>query len=312
MIGRLARAGVLGINRRGLDLVFRLNPRRAVAAADDKLVTKSLCAESGILVPETLAAIAGVRDLDRLDGVAAARSDFVLKPARGIAGRGVCVVTGRSERAFARADGREGTLRALRFHAATILAGLHSLGGRPDRALVEERLGVHPSLAAIAYRGTPDVRVVVVRGVPVMAMLRLPTRHSGGRSNLKLGAVAVGLDLATGTTTHAVQGARALEAHPDTGEPVRGVRLPAFFEVLRLAASAADACGLGFAGADVVLEPVRGPLLLEINARPGLSIQIANRRGLVPAVQAVAALDAASMSVDARVSWAASRFGEAA
>jgi glutathione synthase/RimK-type ligase-like ATP-grasp enzyme len=51
---------------------------------------------------------------------------------------------------------------------------------------------------------------------------------------------------------------------------------------------AADAFGLGFVGVDVVHDEHRGPLVLELNARPGLAIQLANRRGLRPVLETIA------------------------
>jgi D-alanine-D-alanine ligase-like ATP-grasp enzyme len=39
--------------------------------------------------------------------------------------------------------------------------------------------------------------------------------------------------------------------------------------------------GLGYIGADIVLDRLRGPVLLELNARPGLAIQVANQCGLL-------------------------------
>lgn len=50
--------------------------------------------------------------------------------------------------------------------------------------------------------------------------------------------------------------------------------------MLLMAAEAIEMTGLGYLGADFVLDKERGPVLLELNARPGLAIQIANRSGL--------------------------------
>jgi glutathione synthase/RimK-type ligase-like ATP-grasp enzyme len=44
----------------------------------------------------------------------------------------------------------------------------------------------------------------------------------------------------------------------------------------------ADALELGYIGVDFVLDAALGPVVLEANARPGLNIQVANRRGLLP------------------------------
>ncbi|HBZ98517.1 MAG TPA: alpha-L-glutamate ligase-like protein, partial [Pseudomonas sp.] len=39
----------------------------------------------------------------------------------------------------------------------------------------------------------PDIRIIVLMGYPIMAMLRLPTRQSGGKANLHQGAIGVGV-----------------------------------------------------------------------------------------------------------------------
>jgi len=38
---------------------------------------------------------------------------------------------------------------------------------------------------------------------------------------------------------------------------------------------------MGYLGVDIVLDAQAGPLMLELNARPGLNIQIANQEGLL-------------------------------
>jgi alpha-L-glutamate ligase-like protein len=115
-----------------------------------------------------------------------------------------------------------------------------------------------------------------------MAMLRLPTRRSGGRANLHQGAIGAGVDLVSGITTRAVFCNRLAERHPDTGEPVVGIQVPRWTEVLDIARRVSQAVGLGYLGVDIVIDGRRGPLLLEANARPGLAIQIANGIGLLP------------------------------
>jgi predicted ATP-grasp superfamily ATP-dependent carboligase len=68
--------------------------------------------------------------------------------------------------------------------------------------------------------------------------------------------------------------------HPDTGNAVSGVQIPQWERLLEIAAGAYEMTGLGYQGIDLVLDRDRGPMLLELNARPGLNIQIANREGL--------------------------------
>jgi alpha-L-glutamate ligase-like protein len=175
----------------------------------------------------------------------------------------------------------------LRQHLCDILSGMYSLAGRPDAALVQQRVLLHPAFAAVSYKGIPDVRVIVYRNEPAMAMLRLPTRESGGRANLHQGGIGTGIDLATGFTHHAVQHNRMVDRHPDTGMPLVGLRVPHWQEIHDIARRVASATELGFVGVDVIVDARQGPMLLEANARPGLAIQIANNRGLLPALRAI-------------------------
>jgi len=297
----LRRAGVLGMNARNVAYIQRSNPRRLYPVVDDKLVTKRLCERAGVPTPRLLGAIEHHFELGRLAEIAARHDSFVVKPARGAMGNGIIVIEGRSGDAFVRSGSRRVTLEDIRFHAAEILSGLYALAGHLDQVLVEERLEVHPALAAASSGGVPDVRVVVYRGVPAMSMVRLPTVASAGRANLHQGAVGAGIDLALGTTVHAILAGRPVQEHPDTRLPVVGLQVPHFAEVLRIAVEVGGLTGLGYLGVDVVVDPRRGPVVLEANARPGLAVQIANARGLVPRLEAIERSVRPGMSVAERV-----------
>jgi alpha-L-glutamate ligase-like protein len=291
VIGRFARlrAEILGLNRRNHAYLFAWNARDRHRLVDDKLATKEALATRGVPTPALHAVCDAQWRVRALVERLAAAPDFALKPARGAGGAGIVVVVDRRGARFVKASGATVARADLEAHACDVIAGAYSPAGRADAVLVEERVVAEPHLAALAYRGVPDVRVLVFRGVPVLAMLRLPTRRSDGRANLHLGGIGVGIDLATGRTTFAVCGGRRVRVHPDLGVPLAGVAVPAWDALLVLAATAADAVGLGFVGVDVVLDARRGPLVLELNARPGLTIQLANRRGLRPLLDAVAA-----------------------
>ncbi len=165
---------------------------------------------------------------------------------------------------------------------------MYSLGGHPDQAILQQRVRLHPDFEPLSYKGIPDVRVVLFRNEPAMAMLRLPTRESGGRANLHQGGIGVGVDLDTGLTNHAVLRNRAVEVHPDTRRPVVGMRVPYWEEVLAMSCRVSRAVGLGYVGVDIVIDAEHGPMLLEANARPGLAIQIANNKGLLERLHEIA------------------------
>jgi alpha-L-glutamate ligase-like protein len=284
---RLRRLGVLGMNRRNAACILDRNPRALFPTVDDKLRLRDLCRRIGVPTPAVYAVVGRPAELRHLGGLLGRCPDVVIKPNRGSGGRGVLVLTGPAPGGFRRHDGAALGLDGVRRHVADILSGLYSLGGRPDQALLQQRVRLHPAFEPVAVQGIPDVRVVLYRGEPAMAMLRLPTRQSGGRANLHQGGLGAGIDLATGRTHHAVQGSRRVVCHPDSGVTVIGRAVPNWGEVLDLSRRVARAVGLGYVGVDVVIDADDGPLLLEANARPGLAIQIANGRGLLPRLEAI-------------------------
>jgi alpha-L-glutamate ligase-like protein len=284
---RLRELGVLGMNQRNAACILDHNPRGQFPLVDDKLRMHALCRRLGVPSPEVYGEIGYHSQLRRLPEILHGRDDFVIKPNRGSAGRGVLVLVGRDGDRFVRHNGERLPFEALRQHLSDILSGMYSLGGRPDRAMLQQRVRLHPAFEAITFKGIPDVRVVLYRNEPAMAMLRLPTKKSNGRANLHQGGIGVGVDLATGRTHHAVQHDHAVEIHPDTRRSLVGVSVPFWDEVLRLSRRVAEAVGLGYLGVDIVVDAERGPLLLEANARPGLAIQIANGQGLLPRLAAI-------------------------
>ena len=276
----LRAAGVLGMNERNARYIQIHNPRRLYPLVDDKVRTKRLAEEAGIAVPRLFAVLQSGREAWGLDHEVDVSAGFVVKPAHGSGGNGIVVVTGPLGGHYRRSNGTVLTRDDLVHHVGNIISGMHSLGAQRDVAMIEQRVEFDPMFDEISYRGVPDIRTVVYRGVPVMAMLRLPTQASGGKANLHLGGVGVGIDLASGVTAGAVCRDRVVTSHPDTLAPVEGIPIPGWPKLLELAARCQALCGLGYLGVDVVLDRDAGPMMLELNARPGLSVQLANRIGL--------------------------------
>lgn len=308
---RLRANGVLGINERNAEYTLPYNPRDRYPLVDDKALTKELAARAGVAVPELYGMIEIQQQVRGLPGLLKQHQDFVVKPARGSQGDGIVVVTGRSRSLYRAADGSLFDEEEMSFHVSNIISGIYSLGGQADKALIEYRVNFDPVFEAITYRGVPDVRIIVFLGVPVMAMVRLPTRLSGGKANLHQGAIGAGVDMATGTTLTAVWKTAIVSEHPDTGNPVSGVRIPGWDNLLGLGARSYELTGLGYQGIDIVLDRDLGPMILELNARPGLAIQIANRAGLEPRLQAVLRHRASLHSIAERVAFAKEHFGVA-
>ena len=304
LFDKLRERGVLGINARNARFISRHNPRRLFPLVDDKLKTKALCRAYDIPAPELYGTVEAHGDLRDLPALLAPFREFVIKPVRGAMGNGVLVVVDRDGSQYVKASGARLDDQAVRHYVSGILSGLYSLAGNTDVAMIEYRVQLHPLFESISHGGVPDVRVIVFKGVPALAMLRLPTRRSDGRANLHQGAIAAGIDVATGRTHHAVQSNRLIEVHPDTGSSVLGVTVPHWDEILRIAALSAEMTGLGYIGVDVVLDATKGPLLLELNARPGLAIQIANFQGLLVPLEQIERVDTSRLDTAARIALA--------
>lgn len=303
------KKGVLAINKRNADYTLKYNPRRLYPLVDDKLRTKQLAQANNIAVPDLYAVIEVAGQVHALPETLKEYSDFVIKPAHGSGGEGILVIADRLSSRLRKHDGLIMTWEELYPHIFNVLSGLYSLGGQPDQALVEYRVKSASVFEGISYQGVPDVRIILLMGVPVMSMVRLPTRKSEGKANLHQGAIGVGIDIATGTTLAAVLGNEIVTDHPDTGQPVSGLTIPHWDELLRLASRCFDLTGLGYQGVDIVLDKDRGPLILELNARPGLNIQIANNAGLLLRLELVEQRHSELHTVEQRVAFAKDHFG---
>ena len=306
---QLVQTGVLGINRRNAEYTMKYNSRDRYPLVDDKLRTKKLAIEAGIAVPELYGVIGTEYEVRNFPHLVQSHPDFVIKPSRGSGGSGILVISGRSKELFRKADGVLMNRDEVDYHLFNVISGLYSLGGQPDKALIEYRVQFDPVFESISYQGVPDIRAIVFLGVPVMSMIRLPTRMSAGKANLHQGAIGAGIDIATGTTLTAVWRNTIISEHPDTGNPVTGIKIPHWEKLLKIAAQCNELTGLGYIGVDLVLDKDKGPLILEMNARPGLNIQIANRSGLLPRLKSVEQHQTELVNLDDRVDFSKHYFG---
>lgn len=301
--------GILGMNRRNAEYIMRCNPRSAFPLVDDKLLTKRLAEKYEIPTPPLYHVIESHGDMAGLEKALEGQNEFVVKPARGSGGSGIVLITDRMKEGFVKQSGEVISWKDLTYHISDILSGIYSLEGLEDRALFEALIHVDPIFSSVTYRGVPDIRIVVYRGVPVMGMVRLPTQASDGKANLHRGAVGVGIDIGKGMTLTAVHHSEIVHHHPDTGNPMNGIQVPHWEKMLLMAARAIDITGLGFLGVDLVIDCERGPLLLELNARPGLQIQIANRTGLHRRLDLIDKAPPDFFTTpEARVAWAIQTF----
>lgn len=283
----LKASGVLGMNARNYKIIAKNNNRRLYPLVDDKVQTKKLAAKAGINTTKLIGVIEYQHQVKDFVKLIAEHPQFVIKPAHGSGGKGVLVVKQWSDNKFITASGKVLTFQDVYKHISNTLSGLFSLGGQYDVALIEEMVHFSNMFKNFSYQGVPDVRIIVYKGYPAMSMMRLATAESGGRANLHQGAVGVGLDIKTGKTLNAVMHNVPITTHPDTGADLKTLVVPNWREHLLIGAKSYEMTGLGYLGADIVMDEDSGPMMLELNARPGLAIQIANGNGLINTIKKI-------------------------
>lgn len=284
-------SSILGLNARTQIFAYKYNTRRGKNIADSKIQTARILKSARISHPKIYRKFKDPNDVFGFDWTSLP-DRFALKPSRGLGGEGILVVKKKLKDGNWLSTQKERvSVGDLKLHTLDILEGAYSMGNVPDVALIQEYVGRHKAFRRWAYRGTPDIRIIVFNKVPVMAMLRLPTKESGGRANLHQGALGVGVDIATGITTKAIWHGEQIVFKPGTERKLRGIKIPSWTNVLETAVRAQIASGLGYLGVDVVLHPDKGPMILELNAQPGLQIQLANMEGLKRRLDRIDELD---------------------
>ncbi len=275
------RRKVLGMNERNLIFIRNNNSGKAIRIADDKILTKKVLTKKNIPTPKLICTINNYQELNEFDWNSLPDS-FVVKPVRGLEGGGIEIFYNRDkEGRWIKADKTKVTIDAIKSHVKEILDGRFSLNQVPDKALFEERVKTHKVFKYYAYKGTPDIRIIIFNKIPVMSFLRLPTEASKGKANLALGAIGAGIDMANGTTTYAIQGkGKYIETIPNTKLQISGIKIPYWNRILRYAIEAQMATNLNFMAVDFLIDRDYGPVIVELNARPGLSIQLANFDGI--------------------------------
>ena len=283
---------ILGLNARTQLYSYKYNTFSGKKIADSKLRTSRVLKKAGIPSPKIYKKFKRSSDILEFNWETLPGS-FALKPSRGLGGEGIIVVKKRANdgRGFITTQRERVTVEDLKLHVLDILEGAFSLGNIPDTAFVQEYVGRHKAFRKYAYRGTPDIRIIIFNKVPVMAMLRLPTKESGGRANLHQGAIGVGVDIATGITTKAIWHGEQIRLKPGTNRKLHGIKIPEWTNILETAVRAQIVSTMGYLGVDMVLHPEKGPMVLELNAQPGLTIQLANMSGLKKRVERVEDLE---------------------
>lgn len=278
--GIIGQGSLLGMNQRNLGYIYKKNSKHLLMFAVDKLKTKEQLAKHQIPVPATLYICRSLSDIQASIDQIRQFPSFALKPNKGSKGNGIIIITEVTTDNFISAGGSCYNDQAIRRHITEIISGNFSQEGEADIAYIEPLIQQHHALQSLSPYGLADIRVILHEGKPVSAMLRLPTKRSNGKANLHQGAVGISIDIETGTTNNAVLKNLRLETHPDSSAKLIGITLPFWHEIIAISEQCYQAVSMGYMGVDICIDNELGPLVLEINGRPGLEIQNVQQKGL--------------------------------
>ena len=272
------RSEVLGINERNLGYVYPYNPRKYFKLADDKVKCKAILEKHGINVPQTYAVVSGIGEIEAALEAISELDAIAIKPSQGAGGGGIKILKKNNQNNWI-SGGEVITEEEIASHMARIIMGMYSYS-TSDQVLIKRCIEPHSFFHDIYPSGVPDFRVIVLKDQAIMAMLRMPTAKSNGKANLHQGGLGIGVDMVSGKLTHTYDGTFYHNDHPDSKKRIKGRSIPQWDQILAIALETAEVFPLDYLGVDIVLDQHLGPMILEINVRPGLGIQLANKKGL--------------------------------
>lgn len=266
---------LLGQNARNLKYIKWFNSKMAKKLADSKLKTKDFLKSKWVPVPWTLSILTKYEQItdEMIWGLI---TPFVIKPNAGFWGKWIIVINKRdSSENFVSNTGHIYSVKDIHAHLLNVLDGFFSLSGSRDKIIIEKKIEINDEVQILGKYGLPDIRIIVFNMVPVMAMLRIPTEKSGWKANLHSWACAAWIDIWTWKLTYITQYSKIIKSIPWIWD-IRWLVLPDWDDMLNMAVKVQKETNIWYLGCDIVMDNKDGPLLLEMNVRPGLEVQVAN------------------------------------
>jgi alpha-L-glutamate ligase-like protein len=266
---------LLGQNARNLNYIKNYNTKIAKKLADSKLNTKEFLSANSVATPETIMTINNENTIDDslFDKLI---PPFVVKPNWGFWGKWILIFTKISSSLdYITNDWQVFTKKELLSHFRAILDWFYSLSWNRDKVLIEKKIELDEEIELLWKYWLPDIRIIVFNMVPVMAMLRVPTEISNWKANIHAWACWVWIDIWTWKLTYITSYSKIIKSIPGVWD-VRWLKLPDWDKALALAVKSQQVTKIWYIWCDIVLDKVLWPLVLELNIRPWLEVQMAN------------------------------------
>lgn len=285
---------ILWINKRNNTYIKEFNPEKGIRLANNKIETKKFLTQRWIPIAQTIAHIKNRNDRLNFDFDSIENSTFVIKPNKGSKGKWIFVIKERKKQQWAHefliGDKRVNE-NDLKNQAVEIFDGAYSSSNKLDTILIEDRLIPGSWFLDFCEYGLADIRIIIFNLVPIIAMLRMPTKESGGKANLAQWWIGLWLDIVTGKITSLYRQEKSYTTEfPDERKHVKNKKIPYRQEIIQYSANAQYFVNIGYLGMDRVITN-KWPKLLEINARAGLEIQNITGKPLLSIMKKIEDLD---------------------
>ena len=149
---KLHDKGIMGMNQRNISYIGRYNDRTKYPLVDDKLKTKIIAEKAGATVPELIGVISHQAEVKNIHDMVKNWPGFVIKPAQGSGGKGILVCTSHQDGVYSKPSGSTMNKQDVERHITNALAGLFSLGGKNDVAVVKTSSNLTMCLKVLATK----------------------------------------------------------------------------------------------------------------------------------------------------------------
>lgn len=277
---------ILWQNARNLNYIWEYNDSLSKKLRDSKIKTKEFLSSKWIRVSESIAVLKTHKELEDFD-LNSLPLPFVVKPNAWYWWKWIIIFIKKDDEwNFISNDNQIFSIKDFKKHLSDILDWFFSLSWSRDKIIFERKLSLDKSIELLWKYWLPDIRVIVFNSIPVIAMLRVPTKNSKWKANLHMWACGLWIDIWSWKITYITQFKKMIKSVPWIWD-VRWIEIPNWDDILKLAVKVQQVTNIWYVWCDIVLDDTFWPLLLEMNVRPGLEVQVANKIPLLERLKKV-------------------------
>ena len=266
---------ILWMNKRYLKYIKALNPKKDMKIADNKLKTKKLLQDLDIPSPKLIDVIKNRKQLQNYDFSKLEWKEFVVKPNKWSKGKGILICK-MINKNIVKISWKLVDIETFKKQIADILDGRYSMTMWSDIAFIEEKIIPWDDFAIFCKYWLADIRLITMKLVPIMAMLRYPTKESNWKANIAAGWIGFGIDIASGKIISMYYNRKIYtKKFPEDYKEFQWKVISYWDDILLYSSQIQYFTNIWYLWLDWTIAQ-SWPNLIEINAMAGMEIQLVN------------------------------------